>query len=1158
MIPAKIDLESGEKSLAPATAATAQQQSSILELAVASTSMLTSSHTHSGLLNNNNSSPSGSVHPTQTTTGAAWADDGSVPTPLKGKRKDEDGNPGGIEDGNLGSHATFTSELWAPSQTVIIPIIPETSPPRSLLQRYILVFGTFGSVLLTAGVSAGYSPLKDMLTDDSVFAWLCPAGTSAPCVDQLLRFDLMFTLSGALGSFLVVPTGFLLDRVGPKWLYLIAAVSFVASLAMFGICLSIGGQAEMGIIVAFILMSTAGSALYTASFHVANVFPRRAGLITMGLNVAFDMSAMVFTLLQFAHQAAPVALRAAVDRAFFDWYNFAGAIVFVFAALNMPRSSILPGGEWSGPDADGNPFAVAPKSPSRASTPADPASSDTEKALVAGSGSPVRLQAVHETVARDRPKSLNVEIATLPYVMQAAAANSRPGSPRRLTDSRPSSPTAAAASTGLPIQPSSGEPPAYEPPPDIPLQRTLKSARRAGTATSTRTNRQSTSPHSAVLRFSSPEKDYVITMSPGTTMSRRPSTGERPAAVQVSPAAISSSSPSEVAAAAAASPPPPAPLPSTSPLSPRQHLTQLHNPLPTLHSHFELFDDTEASSSSARPLAPHPEQFPATTTTLSGSPPPSGKLSLLNRARRSFTVSGSPTSPPSGMPASPQPPRSPSSYNSKFGGTVTRSRRSNSTTARPPSSPGMSPGFSPSSGMGTGVRLSRPATATFFSGMVPASVVQAMVTQPMTETGSWSSLVLSIRELDGAGSNKSLANSEFGSRGGSVSLSRPSPRILAAAMSQSLTNLNPSGLSPQSRRGSLMGPNAASPGTTGSSPTAVARTDDASPSSQIAVSLSSTATDVAAMTSPGHTNTHNTMQRTMRPMSSGAYSECAQNMVGIDIHDMSAMSRHGRRATMSRSARSARSPSPTMNPPQSEAQMLTQTANMCLTLEHFSIGKQYQSPFYVFFVVHTLLTILQLNFYLTSVNNQLMYMYAEVVATSANPESLVTVAQLLSAWSIMLPTCSVLVTPFLGPLLMYSAYHTMFLVVSGTTLVAGALAMVPNLYVQYLTMLVFSMLRPMVWTIACNYVGKVFGFGSFGRLYGVLLFMVGCINFVAYGFNTLSLQLGSYKVANACILGMQTLGLVLPVLLYTWQHGFKVRLATIDDAADPEGKEAEI
>jgi hypothetical protein len=98
---------------------------------------------------------------------------------------------------------------------------------------------------------------------------------------------------------------------------------------------------------------------------------------------------------------------------------------------------------------------------------------------------------------------------------------------------------------------------------------------------------------------------------------------------------------------------------------------------------------------------------------------------------------------------------------------------------------------------------------------------------------------------------------------------------------------------------------------------------------------------------------------------------------------------------------------------------------------------------------------------------------------------------MISLWGFLLPTSGIVMAPILGSFMLNATYHVLFATVSLVTMISALLASIPILEVQYVTMVFVGTLRPMLWTFASGYLGKVFGYSNFGRLYGGLLLIVG-------------------------------------------------------------------
>ncbi|KAI9183797.1 hypothetical protein H9P43_002849 [Blastocladiella emersonii ATCC 22665] len=1356
----------------------------------------------------------------------------------------------------------------------------------STWRRRTLVIGTCLSVWLTAGLSSGFSPLKAMLIDEGIFSSLCPPASASSlavaavarllkrsggggadssihglCNDQILRLDLMYTLSQALGSFMVVPVGFILDRLGPKLLYLISCALMALGFLLFGIALMVGGDFESVILFAFIIISSAGGALYTASFHVANVFPLHSGLITLALNIAFDLSALIFTLVQFGYNALPSAAdKHNLLRTFHFAYLVLFAAVFLFAAWLMPRRSVTSTGVLleslhaapvhgsrpvlgfgndgpAHPDADDDgggeyrasqdsftqidvkpgkdpkalaiaapvaeiqatavldtpttpaPAPVSPllgrrtSRPPSASTPASqprppsalahnrppsasaysrpvsavgfeprPPSSRTRPRSVqrravitiggSSSGSTPRRPASADgrggsgAAADGLPETSGVTVIRTPSLVRSGAgrpasatagggssvsASLTPGAQQQTQGISPSSSSAtpqpqqqanlatvseeehttesdddfegliralssAAPETSVP-EPTGSPPPIDEtvvtglvslmgpsrvggtrpmalpggtdefpnPSPSL-IRRGMP--RRLESLSEAANSNASLGPPRAVA---APQSTHVVdTAGIGGALSLASSSD---ASAIISTASSDSSPPSRAAdppsapvAAPAAAPAQPSPG-ALAPPSPRGSgfsarrswsnlrvqiirdkvlhrgtfapvgtgrtagMTQGPHPLrmpvqfsantsqSTLPTTDGSSGDVAASMSGTRiPLAPgqedggdhrHPvdehdgedDGYPMTpmsaieySTNQPVDPPPRRTVSSASGTRRSElrSAGGRAALRSAGMRDNLRSAGAREALRSAGAGGRSGTRggghghahaHSYTHSSHRPSTPtGPGAGYGGMGRRGTGtvaeiissaVRQS-PAT---FSGYVPASVVQEFVTAPMTRRGSWGSMVLSV--LDLRSDAEAAAMSPTATQLPPPS-HHPSAEVLFAAATSrgDATARRPSTMSTYSRRESTVSVLAAqasmgsdahrhsvsvsrrgSRSRPADEPASGAPTPASSVSAEMKKTTSPEHLPEASTSRPGSGQSQVAVQASSTPPQQRPWTrqstKFTRNVVNLEIFE-AVPAPHPASGSQADALAGAEwsDLGDAADALDGESVNWTDTANMCLCLEHYSIAQQYKSPFYYLFVVHTVATALLLNFYMGSVNNQIQFLSADVYGPG--PAATTAYTYMLAVWGVVLPVCSVVVAPFLGPLVMLTGYHTMFITVSVVSIAAGVLTMVPHLELQYVTMFLMSVLRPALWTVACNYIGKVFGFGSFGRLYGALLLLVGVANFVAYGLNTMSLGASSFLVANGIVLVLQFAALAFPILLYRWQRSFKARIVTID------------
>jgi hypothetical protein len=130
---------------------------------------------------------------------------------------------------------------------------------------------------------------------------------------------------------------------------------------------------------------------------------------------------------------------------------------------------------------------------------------------------------------------------------------------------------------------------------------------------------------------------------------------------------------------------------------------------------------------------------------------------------------------------------------------------------------------------------------------------------------------------------------------------------------------------------------------------------------------------------------------------------------------------------------------------------------------------------------------LRLNFFIATVTDQRMGLAPFSAALSMG-----------HFFSVMLPIGGVVAIPALGYLLDHFGLLTFMLTVIGLGSSFGILSLIPNAHVQYLSMIVFVLLRPALYTAGNFYVGQVFGYAHFGTCYGVLFLITAIGNSTQY------------------------------------------------------------
>lgn len=162
-------------------------------------------------------------------------------------------------------------------------------------------------------------------------------------------------------------------------------------------------------------------------------------------------------------------------------------------------------------------------------------------------------------------------------------------------------------------------------------------------------------------------------------------------------------------------------------------------------------------------------------------------------------------------------------------------------------------------------------------------------------------------------------------------------------------------------------------------------------------------------------------------------------------------------------------------------------------LHGLSAWKQIQTPWFLLITMFTVLQMALFNFFIATLWTQYRYMLQSAEIAS----------QLNDFFDLALPIGGVLTVPFIGLLLdNLSTTVVLSLIVLSTTII-GVLGAAPVLWAAYGKICLFVVLRPLYYSAVSDYVAKVFGFATFGTVYGVIVCLSGAAIFCQSGLQAL-------------------------------------------------------
>lgn len=158
-----------------------------------------------------------------------------------------------------------------------------------------------------------------------------------------------------------------------------------------------------------------------------------------------------------------------------------------------------------------------------------------------------------------------------------------------------------------------------------------------------------------------------------------------------------------------------------------------------------------------------------------------------------------------------------------------------------------------------------------------------------------------------------------------------------------------------------------------------------------------------------------------------------------------------------------------------------------------TVVQQVLSPWFVLITLFTVIQMTRINFFVATVRPQyeyLLHSYNKAVEVN-------------TFFDLALPLGGVLSIPFIGLILDNTStpFVLSLLVTIATTI--GVLGMLPFSWAAYANISLFVLYRPFYYTAVSDYSAKVFGFRTFGTVYGLIICLAGLLNFSQSGLDAL-------------------------------------------------------
>ncbi|KAI1765466.1 putative MFS transporter [Hypoxylon sp. FL1150] len=203
--------------------------------------------------------------------------------------------------------------------------------------------------------------------------------------------------------------------------------------------------------------------------------------------------------------------------------------------------------------------------------------------------------------------------------------------------------------------------------------------------------------------------------------------------------------------------------------------------------------------------------------------------------------------------------------------------------------------------------------------------------------------------------------------------------------------------------------------------------------------------------------------------------------------------------------------------------------------------RQMLTPWFVFILLLTVLQMLRMNYFIATIRSQYRYLLqSERLAEDIN-----------HFFDVALPVGGVLATPFIGLLLNHLSVATASAVLTFFIVLIGVLNCIPELWAGYGTVVAFVLFRPLYYSAVSDFATKIFGFATFGRIYGTVTCLSGLVNFVQSGLDALThgpLEGDPTPINAAMAAGGTILGIAFTAYIMIQGRMFRRKLQQKEDA----------
>ncbi|KAH8884443.1 MFS general substrate transporter [Thozetella sp. PMI_491] len=162
-------------------------------------------------------------------------------------------------------------------------------------------------------------------------------------------------------------------------------------------------------------------------------------------------------------------------------------------------------------------------------------------------------------------------------------------------------------------------------------------------------------------------------------------------------------------------------------------------------------------------------------------------------------------------------------------------------------------------------------------------------------------------------------------------------------------------------------------------------------------------------------------------------------------------------------------------------------------MHHNTAWEQIRSPWFILICLFTVVQMTRINYFVATIRPQ-------YEAIFGSPEKAI---EINNFFDLALPLGGILSIPFIGGILDHTSTLTVLGCLVTIATAIGVFGIIPEMWAAYANVCLFVLYRPFYYTAVSDYSAKVFGFRTFGTVYGTIICLSGLFNFSQSGLDFL-------------------------------------------------------